>query len=259
MKVELREAFVIRRKLSVLDYAQGIGNVRKACLTFEVPRSSFYRWKSRYERDGMEGLIRRGVRAARACTTAVVPVRSRCSATNVLAHHGAEMPQVKYLVGREDPTLPTMYRLEIGHFDEVRNKMLNPFCNPEGYTETSIDVDYSTVGWYQENSEDRGGPYFAAGNGHPKHILHETICPEMWGKRCYSLEVTQALLANGALTLDQWPADLAKPDEAQAWGFPCLEIHRKRVWLAAVAEMMDREQLDLWSANLDQVLFTAPE
>ena len=274
-------------------------------------------------------------------------------ATNVLAYHGPEMPGIKYLVGRENPTLPTMYPLEIGHYDDARNKVINPFYDATGYTPTTLDVDYSTIGWYQTGPEDPGRPYFAAGNGHPEHILHETICPEMWGKRYYSFEVTQALLANGALTLAGWPQDVATPDEAQiwgfrtvvgnypdigvglpdlrvmlvfadfdhvqaaadkphvhqaydgfrkraglswvrlnpdrvyvaqieaqppsglpdhdantepadwahseAWGFPCLEIRRQQVWLASVAEMMDREQGDDWSVNLDQVLFDAPE
>jgi len=273
-------------------------------------------------------------------------------ATNVLAYHGTEMPSVRYLVGRENPTLPTMYPLEIGHFDDDRNKVINPFYDPAGYTPTTIDVDYSSVGWYKENPSDRGRPYFAAKEGKQAHYLHPTICPEMWGKRYYSFEIAQALLINDAFAVDGWPVDLATPNEAQAWffrtpvlnfpaigagmpnlkvmlvfadedhvqpaadkphihqayngfrdtaaltwvrlnpdrvyvaqvqpglpagcpdfdansqpadwalsedwGFPVHQIFRQEVWLASVAEMMDRTQADDWSLNLDDVLFSWP-
>jgi len=141
-------------------------------------------------------------------------------ATNVLAHHGSELPTVKYLVGRENPTRDEMYPLELGHFDDQRNPVYNPFFDEDDYSPTTVTVDYSTVGWYQPDPQSPGRPYFAAGNGHPEHILHETISPTMWGKRYYSRAITQALLDNGALTLDNWPEDLATPAETQAaWPF----------------------------------------
>ena len=118
------------------------------------------------------------------------------------------MPGVKYLIGRENPTLPTMYPLEIGHFDDQRRKVVNPFYDPSGYTSRSVSVDYSSVGWYKENPQDRGRPYFAAAGGREEHILHESICPELFGKRCYSFELTRALMVNGALTEATWPEEL---------------------------------------------------
>ena len=141
-------------------------------------------------------------------------------ATNVLAHHGSELPAVKYLVGRENPTRDEMYPLELGHFDDQRNPVYNPFYDEDDYSPTTVTVDYSTVGWYQEDPQSPGRPYFAAGKGLPEHILHETISPTMWGKRYYSRAITQALLDNGALTLENWPEDLATPAETQAaWPF----------------------------------------
>jgi hypothetical protein len=141
-------------------------------------------------------------------------------ATNVLAHHGSELPTVKYLVGRENPTRDEMYPLELGYFDDQRNPVYNPFYDEDNYSPTAVTVDYSTVGWYQEDPQSPGRPYFAAGNGLPEHVLHETISPTMWGKRYYSRAITQALLDNGALTLGNWPADLATPAETQAaWPF----------------------------------------
>lgn len=37
-------------------------------------------------------------------------------ATNVMAYYGDSFPELKYFVGRENPTMAEMYPLEIGHF-----------------------------------------------------------------------------------------------------------------------------------------------
>ena len=47
----------IRRKQQVLEYAKQIGNVRKTCRHFGIPRSLFYVWRGAYEREGEAGLI----------------------------------------------------------------------------------------------------------------------------------------------------------------------------------------------------------
>ena len=47
----------IRRKRQVLEYAEGIGNIRKACRHFGIPRSLFYVWRDRYAREGDAGLV----------------------------------------------------------------------------------------------------------------------------------------------------------------------------------------------------------
>jgi len=49
------------------------------------------------------------------------------------------------------------------------------------------------------------------------------------------------------------PADWSNSEQ---WGFPSLELRRQKVWLAAVAEMVDRVRFDDWRPNLEQVLFT---
>ena len=49
----------IRRKRQVLEYAERIGNIRKACRHFGIPRSLFYVWRDRYARDGDAGLVNR--------------------------------------------------------------------------------------------------------------------------------------------------------------------------------------------------------
>ena len=55
MHQEAREELRVRLKLVVLELAQHLG-VSKACREFNVPRSSFYRWKQKYEGKGQSGL-----------------------------------------------------------------------------------------------------------------------------------------------------------------------------------------------------------
>src|SRR5689334_1690520 len=57
MHPEAEEELRVRLKLVVLEFAQDWG-VTKACREFEVPRSSFYRWKQKYEKAGRAGLYR---------------------------------------------------------------------------------------------------------------------------------------------------------------------------------------------------------
>ena len=59
MNSEVRDILVARHKSFILEYAQAIGNTRKACCEFDVPRSSFYRWKKAYGAEGRAGLIRK--------------------------------------------------------------------------------------------------------------------------------------------------------------------------------------------------------
>ena len=44
------------RKKRVLDYAERIGNINKACWHFGIARSSFYVWRDRYRELADEGL-----------------------------------------------------------------------------------------------------------------------------------------------------------------------------------------------------------
>jgi len=59
MTREVREALDTHRKFVVLEFAKGIGNAKQACLEFGVPRSTFYRWKKAYTKDGKAGLLRK--------------------------------------------------------------------------------------------------------------------------------------------------------------------------------------------------------
>jgi len=139
-------------------------------------------------------------------------------ATNVMAYHGDAFPGLKYFVGRENPTMAEMYPLEIGHFDEQRRPIYNPFYDPTGYTPTEIDVDYSTVGWIQDATYPEGRPVFRVFGG-TDYILDDKG-PNIGGKRWFSHALTQALLDNGAFTLATWPSDLATPQQtADFWPY----------------------------------------
>ena len=51
------EQRLVQKRLRVLEHAQKIGNVRKTCRYFGIGRSSFYRWKRAFDRDGESGLV----------------------------------------------------------------------------------------------------------------------------------------------------------------------------------------------------------
>jgi len=59
MEQAIKDAFALRRKLMILEYARLSGNVAKACREFEVPRSSFYKWKKAFDAGGKNGLVRK--------------------------------------------------------------------------------------------------------------------------------------------------------------------------------------------------------
>jgi len=58
MHPEAEEELKVRLKLVVLDFAHHWG-VTKTCREFEVPRSSFYHWKQKYDQEGQAGLYRK--------------------------------------------------------------------------------------------------------------------------------------------------------------------------------------------------------
>jgi transposase InsO family protein len=55
----IREAFALRRKQVVLQYAGEVGSDAEAYRFFDVPKSSFYRWRQAYAREGKAGLVRK--------------------------------------------------------------------------------------------------------------------------------------------------------------------------------------------------------
>jgi transposase len=59
MQKEVREAFRVQFKWSVLQYAKGCRTDAKAYRDFDVPKSTFYGWKRAYEKEGKAGLYRK--------------------------------------------------------------------------------------------------------------------------------------------------------------------------------------------------------
>jgi len=58
MHIEAREELRVWFKLAVIEYAAHFG-ATEACREFNVPRSSFYLWKQRFEIEGRSGLYRK--------------------------------------------------------------------------------------------------------------------------------------------------------------------------------------------------------
>jgi len=59
MKQEVKDELDLRRKLVVLEFIDARRNISKECKEFDIPRSSFYSWKKKYESVGIEELRRK--------------------------------------------------------------------------------------------------------------------------------------------------------------------------------------------------------
>jgi len=58
MLPEAREELRVRFKYTVLQIAASTG-VRKTCREFNIPKSTFYEWKTRFDKAGRAGLYRK--------------------------------------------------------------------------------------------------------------------------------------------------------------------------------------------------------
>lgn len=147
-------------------------------------------------------------------------------AVDVLASYGDQLTGVEYMVGHENPTLDSLAALEAGYTTAIGLAVLNPFYNyPASYSPLDLILNYGTLRWEpaytDEDSPYVGRPYLDLdGNNQldETDFLFSSQVPEMFGRRYYSMNLTQALLDNDALSLDSWPSTLATPDQAaQAW------------------------------------------
>jgi len=173
-------------------------------------------------------------------------------ATNVMAYYGEQLAGLKYFVGRENPTMAEMYPLEIGHFDERHRPVYNPYYDHQGYTPTSIAVDYSHLGWIQNATFPEGRPIFEL-PGEQDYVLDDKG-PQIMGLRWYSQTLTQALLDNGVFSMDTWPKDLATPQQtADFWPYR-ITVHN----YAAIGEKLPELRVLIPFASFDHVQ-TAPD
>ncbi len=134
-------------------------------------------------------------------------------ATTTLAKYAADLQDVRFFVGRENPTLDLLSTLELGHWNGT-TAVINPlYSYPSDYSSTGIGLDYASVAYDAASAS----PYFDA-NGNKTLDSTEfslgTQVPKMFGKRYYSAALLKALRDNGALTDATWPSDLASPETA---------------------------------------------
>jgi len=150
------------------------------------------------------------------------------AAVNVLSIDGDNLTNVQYFIGRENPTVDTLTCLEAGYQNDSIQPELNPFYSyPTSYATDQIALNYANVHWDPNYSDPvsraAGRPYLdldGSGTLSSADYIFSWRVPVMFGKRHYSVALTQALLDNGALTVSTWPADLATPAEAaHDWPF----------------------------------------
>jgi hypothetical protein len=173
-------------------------------------------------------------------------------ATNVMAYHGESFPELKYFVGRENPTMAEMYPLEIGHFNPEHKPIYNPYYDPQAYTPTSIAVDYSHLTWIQNDTFLEGRPVFIVPHG--RDYVLDDKGPNINGKRWFSQPLTQALWNNGIFAEDDWPDDLATPEQTAGF-WPYRETINN---YGAIGEKLPELRAMLTFASLDHVQ-TAPD
>jgi hypothetical protein len=140
-----------------------------------------------------------------------------------MALYGDQLPGVAYFVGRENPTTDTLTAVEVGHFDSEDKPIPNPlYTYPDDYSPLEITLEYDQIRWDPSAQEGRftGRPYFdlndngvVDGND---YALGSRV-PSMYDKRMYSVALITALRENGALSLRDWPVDLASPEEVSEW------------------------------------------
>jgi hypothetical protein len=150
------------------------------------------------------------------------------AAINVFKLYGDVLPGVQYYVGRENPTVDTLSSLEAGYFNDNGQPVVNPFYNyPASYSTSSITLTYTNVLWDAVYTDEHTGAVGRAyldldGNGtvSSNDFVLSWRVPVILGKRYYSVALTRALLDGGSLSLSNWPADLATPEEAaRDWPF----------------------------------------
>jgi hypothetical protein len=137
---------------------------------------------------------------------------------NAMALYASELPNVSYLIARENPTDDIFSSVELGYWENDL-RVENPLYNYEdNYDPTQIEIDYSSAKY----DFDLDRAYFDLNNNNTPdendHILGTRI-PTMYDKRFYSIEMTKALAVNG-LKEQGWPNDLATVEETEElWPF----------------------------------------
>lgn len=138
------------------------------------------------------------------------------AAMDTFANYGQELTFVDYFVGRENPTEDVLSCMEVGYSD-AKEPVFNPlYSYPDSYDSEGLRMDYTTA-WFDQNTQN---PYLDLNTNRvldaSDYALGSKV-PTLFGKRAYSEALIQALLENGALSLENWPSDLITPEEAREW------------------------------------------
>lgn len=134
-------------------------------------------------------------------------------ATNVMAYEGSSLKSLDYFVGRENPTSDEMYALELGYFDDNHDPVYNPYYDHKEYNPTSLCFNYSMVSWVQNAQFPDGRITFKVPQG--DDFIVDERGPHMMEKRYFSTNLTKALIDNNVFTLENWPEDVATPNETK--------------------------------------------
>jgi len=59
MNQEVKDALRFHRKVLIVEHILMFSKVKQQCREFEVPTSTYYEWKKKYDKYGREGLIRK--------------------------------------------------------------------------------------------------------------------------------------------------------------------------------------------------------
>ncbi len=127
---------------------------------------------------------------------------------NAIKLYGDLLPAVQYFIGRENPTVDTLSCLEAGYVDDNGQPVSNPFYNyPASYSSSAINLTYTNVRWDAAYTDPHTGSVGRAyldldtsGTVSANDFIMSWRIPVIFGKRSYSVALTQALLDNGALT-----------------------------------------------------------
>ena len=79
---------IIKHKVGLLNLAEELGNVSKACQMMGLSRDTFYRYKSAVDEGGVEGLLEKDRRRpnVKNRTDEMRPGREHCIATLLMIH-----------------------------------------------------------------------------------------------------------------------------------------------------------------------------
>ncbi len=140
-------------------------------------------------------------------------------AYKTLSLYAEELEEVRYLVGRENPTIPEINVMELGFFQDTGSGEI-PVYNPiydyaAHYTPTAFTYDVGLVRYDAVNEV----PYFDLNSSgsfeQGEDYRFPEFGPTLYEKRYFSVRVLEAMRQTEGFTNVTWPSSIATPEEAQ--------------------------------------------